>query len=395
MDFKIIKNLGLDVRHVRAIDDDTLIITSRVNSLVDNFLINYYIYDLKTNKRKEILESIKKYDFFEIINMSSKKNIIYFSTRSNNNTQKEIITIMCYDILTDKVSNVYEYKDNLSLYEEEKEVKFFILNHKYMIIQHGYLKPSNSNEYGEISDFEIYLIDTTTNEEYEIIDNRFINKGIDSFYRIGDSLYAIKLGKSLKVNNSWQYYNESDMHSEYIAVFNIHQFVSDIITNQKKIYLDIIEKEKWAKTIGEMIFVDNYLIYNKTEYPSMKEEYVFYNIKDKSVLSWMDVDLEYKDAKNINQIIINHSPYILLKNDGINELIDLKNNNQIIVISNKGEFKEAFNDIMIFQKDKKGLFNRTPKTEVYFYPNFSPLLKEKGILSGCVNSGNNIVLIIK
>jgi hypothetical protein len=85
--------------------------------------VRYYLNNIYTGERNEILPDINKYDIGRVILASSVNEYLYFFNLIKIDSNKDIISIIRYNYENLSIENLYSFEDSIEEYS--KIVKFF------------------------------------------------------------------------------------------------------------------------------------------------------------------------------------------------------------------------------------------------------------------------------
>lgn len=359
--------------------------------------VKYFLYNLDSNTREEILPKIKKFNIIKIIDASWDSRYIYFTNGIPNDREKIEINIIKYDYLTNEHEIIYSFVDDINILPKEKQIKLFILNDSYLIFQSAYLKSNNSETFEDFLDFELFLLSIKENKEIKIIDENLTNNGIDDIVSISETQSVIKTGYSLLHNYRFNYLEKEEVCVEGICITNIQQLISDLLLVNNNIVIDTIDQAYYNKSFPYVLVKGNYLIYSAFNFETNEEEIFFYNYITKETRTCINQNVN--DIDDLAQpYVIDNNPYIRLNNKKGTEFFNLNRAKIDIKFDQDVCVNDVINNIFIVSRIIKKRFFKKYKNvlSIYKYPQLNLLHQEKASYLGSISKDeDNIYIFVK
>ena len=378
MEIKILKNAsnfdGLHLKEGMFLQKD--ISESEFDEIKQ---VHYYLNNIYTGERTEILPNIEKYDVGRIINASPVNEYLYFVNIFKNEAGVGNVSIIRYNYENMTTESLYSFEDNIEEYSKIKRLKLFVLNDLYIFMQKEQLVYNAKKTYTGFLKFDLKLINLKDSVVYDITDENLCNNGLSDVIYISENQYIIKTGFSMLKDNRYNEFEQEEASLETVGFINIGQILSDFVIGQNKINIQVIDQAYYIKTIHYIKKEGSYLIYSLIDNELKEEEIKFYNLETEEVYSCINKDV-IRESDIANTIIMNDEPYIyLVKEDEISFLnivsgkIDVKFDEGLVM-------NKIFNNSVIMSGlSKKTLFmGSKPYFEVYSFPGKELLCHETG-----------------
>lgn len=395
MNIKILKDSqgfdGVILNHRKAIE-----IKSQKSQYPGINQERYYIFDLETNVKEEILPKIKKFNIVKIEDSIKDSDFILFSSivsLEKNNVQIQIIK---YYYLTEEYETIHSFTDNLILFPKEKRIRVFPLNDIYVIIQTELLKSNINNNYKGFFDFEISMYNTKENHEIKIVDQNLLSNGIGSLTPISETHNVIKTGYSLFEDRLFEKLLEEEICVESISVINTQQLISDILLNSENLLQETINQAHFTTSFSPIMVREDYLVYSIINFQSKEEDINFYNFLTKENVSCRNQNIE--EPENLAKTyVIDNMPYVKLYTERGTEFYNIIRGKVDIIFESDVEVNQYVNNIFIVSRIIKRTKRKTKSVlSIYKYPGMTLLHDEKALYSGCVNvDKDNIHVFVK
>lgn len=393
MNIRIVKNAE-NINSDIILGDNVILKETEASEYENISTVKYYIYDLESNSKEEILPRIKKYDLGIIKGLQTSVNYLYFFNCIPYDDEKVEVSVIRYDVDTAEYDTIYMFNESINQINSYKRLKMFVINDYYILVENELLRSNFRDTYEGYLDFELYLYKINENERIEVIDEKFIANGIADIIPLSDNLCVIKTGFSLIKDGRYNYLEKSEVSVEGISIINTSQLVADILLMKTNIVLDMMDQTFYTQTITGVNKCGNYIVYSKVNFEQNEEEVVFYNYIDKSAKRCIRENV--KDEKSLTKYnVIKDIPYVIVEGKSKTSFFNLDTN--IIELDFPADEKVVFvNDEVIVTRFVKNsaLFGATEYINVYSYPGKNMLLKEKGRYNGCIStSDGNIYLL--
>lgn len=358
--------------------------------------VRYFLYDLETNSREEILPKIKKYNLLNIVDAAWDSKYIYF-TNCGVQFGNIRIKIFRYDYLSKQFDVIYSFVDSLYIIHQQKQIKIFILNDSYFIFQSAHLKSNEKYTFKDFLNFELFLFNIKENSEIKIVDENLSNNGIDSIIPISDTHSVLKTGYSLLTNERFKYLEKEEACVEAISIVNIQQLISDLLLIDSNIDIDTIDQAFFNKTFSYVLVKGDYMVYSSVNFELQEEEIFFYNYITKETRTCINQNV-YRSEDLARPYIIENTPYIRLNNQKGTEFFNLDRSKIDIRFDSDVEVSNVIDNIFIVSgMIKKGLVKKyRPYLSIYKYPQMNILHQEKAFyLGGIRTDEENLYIFVK
>lgn len=356
--------------------------------------VRYYLYQLDTVERVEICPNIKKYQVISIINASTDNEYVFFCSCYPLDNGKHQINLIRYHFASDNYEIVYTFEDDISLYEDSKRMKAFVLDINHVIFQTEYLRSNATESCTGFFDFELTLYSMNEQMMYPIYDENFVNNGIDMIVGITQNLCAIKTGFSLLMDNRYQLLDKSEVSVEGISFANTQQLISDLKLKQRNIVIDAIDQAYYNKTFPYLMILGEYLIYSKVDNETKEEEVYFYHYMNKTVKTCINQNVE--SLSNLAKpYVIGGIPYIRLDHANGTEFVNLNTTKSDAKFNSDVTVEAVINNLFIVTTEsKKNIIKKSSAyISVYQYPQMTILHREKAEYTNCISTGKDDIYI--
>ncbi len=393
MNIRIVKNAE-NINSDIVINNKVILKETEVSEYDNINLVKYYIYNLESNSKTEILPRIKKYDLGIIKGLQVSTSYLYFFNCIPTENGKAEISVIRYNVDEDEYDTIYMFDDDLNQLNSYKRLKLFVINDYYIIVEYEILRSNFRDTYEGYLDFELYLYKVNENEKIDIIDENLVTNGIADMIPITDNQCVIKTGFSLLKDSRYNYLEKSEVSVEGISIINTSQLVADLLIMKSNIVLETMDQTYFNATIPAINKCGNYLIYSKVNLEQKEEEVVFYNYADKTTKGCISKNvIEEKDLTKYN--IIKEVPYVRLEGEEKTSFYNLMKNG--IELEFQGEEKVVFvnDEVIVTRLIKKSIvFGTTEYVNVYSYPHKDLLHREKGRYAGCIATDDGVLYLL-
>jgi len=392
MNLKLIKNAE-NVEDSILLGNDKILVKEYFDSKYPGIRqAKYYIYNLTTNEKYEILPKFFKLDIFRIVDAGKRKEYVYFVQYNNHDG---VFNFVRYDYKTKKILVLYTIHEDIKKFYTDKKLSIFVLDESNIIVQTEKLRRNLSDNYEGYFDFELMLYMSKEGKSYTVVDENFVNNGISDMIPVSDNLLAIKTGFSLLEDDRYQILDKFEVSVESVSLVNTKQLISDLIINQNSIIMDNIDQAYYKQTIPYISASGDYLIYSKIDNETREESIFFYNTVNKTVLTCINKDIT--NAKKLAQpLVIHNKPYIRVNKSKKTEFLNLKNKKIELSFASDKIINDICGDIFIITEQKKGLFGNIKNYIcVYKYPTMAILHSEKGEYRYSLYDGDSLYIFEK
>lgn len=394
MDIRIIKNA--DSIKGKIINNKKVLQTEEtLSQYMGVKKVRMYLFDLEKNIRKEIASGYEKYNFFHIVNLKKNTNLVYYTEMEEMDNEKIRIILHKYDADSSVDEAIYTFLDDLSLYEEYKRVKLFVINEYYFLMQNEYIRYNLAESYKGYFEYEQFLYNVKDHKMYDVKDEHLKCSGIKKMAALSERTCIIKTGYSLLKDNRYRIMDKTEAVPEGIHLADMGQFVADIIQGNKNIAMNTLEQSFYKITIPYAKIREDYIIYSKVNNELHEEEVVFYNYKTKESNVCINKNIyEMKDM--VFTLTIKGKPYIMLMNSKGTQFLNMIKNKVDLMFSVEEPVQFCVNGMFVVKRKAKGMLGKIIYyTEVYKYPKLNLIHKEKGVCLECVSTAeDNLYLLI-
>lgn len=389
MNIKILKNSqgfdGIILNHRKVLE-----IKSQKSQYSGIDLVKYYLFDLETNEKEEVLPRIKKYNVIQIEDSIWESEFLIFSAIIPLEKNKVQIQIIKYYYLTEEFENIFSFTENINLIPKDISVKIFPLNENYFIIQFEKKKTDHTKC------FELQLLNSKENMAVEIIDSNFVSNGIDKIIPVSETHSVVKTGRSIFPKNMYENITEEESPVESISVINIQQLISDILLTGDNLIQETLNQAHFNTTFSPVMVREDFVVYSIINLLTKEEDIYFYNVNTKENTNCRSQNVETMEnlAKTY---VIDNSPYVKLYTEKGTEFYNILRGKVDIVFEPDVEVNEYVNNIFIVSRVIKRTKRKIKSVlSIYKYPGLNLLHEEKAIFSGCVNvDKENIHVFVK
>lgn len=396
MDIKILKNKG----HFdgKVVDTNLIFEREKDSSTFENLhVMKYYLHNLDSNERQELLPQSLKYNCAKIYNLTYPIQAVYFTTSCKMEDGSMKIDLVRYELETGEGTVLYSIQEELEKINTEVSYRFFILNDTYLLIQKAKRKYTNAGNYYGFFEFELSLYNSKEKQLYPVLDENLLQNGIEWMQVLSETILVMKTGFNLLDENRYQVMEQEDVSIESISILNKGQMISDLIMEKDALDMETIERSYYEMTIPYVKVSGDYLIYSKVDNVKQEEEVIFYNWKttqksnciNKNVVRKLDLAKAY---------IIGNHPFISVDKQSGTEFLNLDTNKIEITLEEDQKLETVKNDFFVVSKSvKKPLFlKEVTELSVYKYPSMTLLHTEKGEYADAISpDGENIFIFFK
>ncbi len=395
MNIKILKS-SQNFKGIMLKENKVMEIKYHKSQFQDINSVKYYLLDLETNNREEILPKIKKFSIMNIEESYMNSDYILFSSIVQSEKNNTEIQLYKYYYLDNEYEKIYSVYDDIELYPHKKKIRIFPLNDNYILLQYENLKATSINKEKGFFGFEQKLINTKEKTEQEIFDKNLKNNGVEKILPISNTHSIIKTGYSLFKDDLYKKISEEEACVESISIINTQQLISDIFLLGDDLLQEVIAHAHYSTSFTPIKVIEDYLIYSSINFTTREEIINFYNFQNKESTNCrnQNVNITEDIAKSY---VIDNMPYIKLNTERGSEFFNIKRGKVDIIFDKNVTVEEYINNIFIVSKTINKTFKRNKNIlSIYKYPGMTLLHEEKGEYSGCINEDNeNINVFVK
>lgn len=404
MGIKLIRNFNDGI--CRPIEDSLILKISNGSKSKGNFSQkNYSIVDVESNSKQEILPEIEKYDVYDLVDLTTLKGYIYFSTIDEISTDAYIqesgelsdtdvkASLMRYSIADGTATSIYE-----SVYPSHElshqKIQVVVLDESYILVQ---IQENihHKADVGRSRLKDIFLYDTVNKTQMQVSDELLSKFGFESMLLIDVNICAIKIGLS---NYEYKMFGILDGvcdGEEKIAVINVRQFLSDLVLGKEQLPYEFLAEADYGETFPYMKLAGGYLLYSRADLKQQREELVVWDNVNRISKVRVNDDLS-RISKKTQLYLLKDTLYFVQQDSKGTRLINLNTQKIEWRLSNEYKIVTIVNDLVVISRHvTKGFFRKeSDYVLVYQYPNVTDyVLKEKSKWTGCMVTANDDLLI--
>lgn len=364
--------------------------TSEPDGELDTY--KYAIVNAARNISQEIMPKLAKYDFIEVVNAAGHDEMVYFTGIEEHTGDKIFITLYQYNADSMQLDSLYSYEDSRSLYPVQKKVKIFVLDEDYILVQSSFLRSSLADNCQGYFDVEMSLFNTKVKNTVAVNDENLIH-GIEYLIPAAKNVCVIKTGFSIFKDNLYQKLEQRETVPEVIGLVNTKQLVTDILLKQRNVFIDIIDKVQYTKTIPRVEVREGCLIYSRVSPTEQKEELFFYNFEERKADKCIKNHVTGED-KLAKAYILMDEPYVEVTRHNQTDLHNVSDNSIALHLNKGAGIKDIIRDYVVIEKEKNSILgSQAFVTEIYGYPEEVLIVREKAAFSQLIiDDEDNIYL---
>lgn len=398
MDIKLIKKA--ENSEFVAFDENILLQITDADYKLNQYIGKHLsVLNTSTNERFEIAPEIKKYILTKITYACSEHDYLFFTSAERINEEMVNIKLYRYILIDGRCQQIYTMDADLREIGVSLEIKIFALDIDHVIIEKTFYQSQEGSElpaWRGIGVNEIVLQDISSERTFKITDSVIAQSGINKMVALSGNNCLIKLGNSMVGEKLYGGIRREDAPREIIGIINVKQFISDLILNMDKVFIEELDSGTDNITFPYVKKDDNWIIYSKFDLANKVETIVFYNYSNKvkkirinsNVIRVSDLSFAH---------IINDIPYQIKKEERNSQIINMNTQKVETKLSQDIKVVLVKNDIIVVQHQttKFPLVNKKVNyIEVYKYPDMQhPILKTKEKYNGCLCNGNDLIIL--
>lgn len=389
MNIKILKNSqgfdGIILNHRKVLE-----IRSQKSQYNGINLVKYYLFDLETNEKEEVLPKIKKYNVVLIEDSIWESEFLIFSAIIPLEKNKVQIQIIKFYYMTEEFENIFSFTEDINRFPKDIRVRVFPVNENYFVIQ-------TEKHHDDFSvNYALQLVNSKENISVEIVDQNLINNGIDSIIPVSETHSVIKTGRSIFNDNLFEHLNDESAPVESISVINIQQLISDIMLTGDNLIQETLNQTHLTSTFSPVMAREDFVVYSIINLQTKEEEIFFYNFNTKETINCRNQNVENIDSL-AKTYVIDNTPYVKLLTERGTEFYNIIRGKVDIMFEQGVEVKEYVNNIFIVSRIIKKTMRKVKTVlSIYKYPGLTLLHEEKAEFTGCVNvDKENIHVFVK
>ena len=383
MNILVIKNFGEGL--CKVVNKDCLLKTTKKqdDNLGNIEAIDLTVVDIRKNIRFEVAPKIKKYNVIKIVHASEDRDYIVFTTAEMKTIDKVAITFYRFDIYERRTVKLTNVNVNITELGSTTHITAFILDKNNIMIQFRISKTDGTDE-----KYEIVHYGAISGNTVDVTIPLLVDNGIDSIISLPNQMCAIKIGCKKD-------------EKEYIGVFLLNQFISELSMNIIGDAIKIIEENDSHITFKNLKKENGNVCYIMYDCKNNSENIVVYN-QEKQVKR-VRINTYMGDSSDvIRTFIANGEPVVVVRpkdEDADTELIDLSVQNVVSVLEEKDEIRFICGDLVVMTEHEKPLIGKkdVEYITVYKYPKIydKPVVKVRKSFKQCVVTDNEIIIITK
>ncbi len=349
--------------------------------------VSYSVYNIKKRTMESILPDLSKFKAADIEYAGYGSHFYFFHLEYPSFPLATFI-LFEYDTKTSVCREVYRFDDNIKLYENEKDIKIFVLNDQYITIQ--IRQEKSKSRFGR---FAAFLYDTKNKILYDIVDERFQNQGISQFIRIANNVCAIRFGHNQLLADKLVPMKESECVNESICLVSISQLIADILLRISIVSSELIDEVFISQTFSDIAKMGKYITYSRINRVDGHQEIYFYQYVKKQMS--MVINNNVYSPKNIFPCVISGEPLLVRRYDRSYEFYRIENENVVCRIPANERIVFLGGDHMVINKKKKRLFSEGKEYsfEILQFPEMKRVYHEISRAVKVIPSGKEELLI--
>ncbi|MDO5402915.1 MAG: hypothetical protein Q4F11_05690 [Eubacteriales bacterium] len=398
MDIKLIKKA--ENSEFVAFDKDILLQITDADYQLNQYVGKHLsVLNTSTNERFEIAPEIKKYILTKITYACSGHDYLFFTSAERTNEDKVDIKLYRYILDDGRCEHIYTMGADLREIGVSLEIKIFALDIDHVIIEKTFYQSQEGRQlpaWRGIGVNEIVLQDIMAGRTFKITDSVIAESGIDKMVALGGNNCLIKLGNSMVGEKFYGGIRKEDAPREIIGIINVKQFISDLILDMDKVFIEELDSGTDNVTFPYVKKDDNWIIYSKFDLNDKLETIVFYNFVNKIKKIRINSNVERISDLSFAHVI-NDIPYQIRNEEHSSQIINMNTQKVEMKLSADINVSYVKNDIIVVQHktSKLPFISRTVTyIEVYKYPDMlHSILKTKEKYNGCLCNGNDLIIL--
>ena len=338
------------------------------------------IYWGKENKVQEIVPEITKHRIGEFYFAETECSYVYFIHVESSSETAGWADFILYrnGLEAGNLQEVHRFRDKPGLYGRDKQLKIFVLNSSYLLLQFAYRKSTLDNTHEGYYDFEPYLCDMEQNLNYRINEEMISAYGIETIIPLEKNLCAVRIGYS-QLNGGFSSFTSEDAPVEILGITPITQLISELVLDQSQLSMEVICSVQFYETIYGICKFGDSLIFSRVFRENEKRELVVFQWKSREIQRY-PYNKAGKSSIPCKGYMIQDPPFLLRRDDSHAVLTPLDKKGGEIRLPNGIEIMGISGNLICAETIRKKLFTGKQETiyEVYQYPDMKPLIREKG-----------------
>lgn len=398
MDIKLIKKA--ENSEFVAFDENILLQITNADYQLNQYVgKQLFVLNTSTNERFEIAPEIKKYILTKITYACSAHDYLFFTSAEQKNEDEIQIKLYRYLLDDGRCEHIYSISADLREIGVSLEIKIFALDMDRVIIQKTHYQSQEGNRlpaWRGIGVNEIVLQDIASDKTLVITDSVLAQSGINKMVALGGNHCLIKLGSPMVGEKLYGGIRREDAPDEIIGIINVKQFISDLILNMDKVFIEELDSGSENVTFPYVRKDGDWIIYSKFDFVEKVETIVFYHYVNKvkkirinsNVIRISDLSFAH---------IINDVPYQVKAGERNTQIINMDTQKSEVKLPPDRAVSYVKNDlIVVSNQTSKFPFSKKKVTyiEVYKYPDMThAILKTKEKYNGCLFNGNDLIIL--
>ena len=342
--------------------------------------MNASIYWGKENRVQEIEPQMEKHRMGEFYFAEHERNYTYFFHLEAIEGAADRMECVLYRYLLEeqKMEELLRFTDRPSLYQKDKQLKVFVLNANYILLQFAYRRSTLDNTHEGYYDFEQVLYDLDEKLKYQVTEENISAYGIETIFPLERNLCAVRVGYS-QMEGVFSSFTKGDAPVELLGIIPITQMISELILSQSQLSMEVICSVQFYETIYGLSMTGDHLIFSRVFRENEGRELVNYNWKTKEIQRYPYKKSAGEELPGTG-CLIQGRPYLVNGDSSHAHLVPLDKRNGEIRFQNRSRLAGIAGNLLCIENMRKKMFTGRQETvyEVYQYPEMKQLLRERG-----------------
>ena len=350
-------------------------------------LLSFYRFDPRENRIIEIEPGILKADFVHIHVSYMPCTELYYAVSHVRDDSSVDIEIMAYDLANERSTLLCSFNESPAVLTGRKRVHIFMLSRTQLLIQTEEVISGGAKLMGTIL-FSQALYNTETETSIEIVEENFINNGINSIVPLNDSEVMIKTGFSFLEDSRLSYGSENEALIESVYVTTLAKLTADISLKLPNIDMELLTSTYFDQYILKPEVKDDFIVYNIVNMQEKESSCVFYNFVTKEKMTAVNTDIDEGDLRLA--YVIANTPYVRRYVDHSCEFVNLLTQENDISFYDE-DFIEVIGNLFLTQRHH----GRSAHLRIYKYPHMDVIAEERAAYIAGICCGNDYYLYIE
>ena len=285
-------------------------------------LLKLCVYDPAANTLEEVMPDLKKAAFFQIYVSYKPCEEIYYATYQELDDQTIEIKLRSYHLQTKKTRIVCAFKESANILSMHKIIRAFLLSPSDVLIQTEIVnKKESSNLMGSI-EFSQTLYSADLPEPLPVVEENFINNGINAIIPINESEILVKTGFSFLEDSRLSVASKNDALIESVYRTTPQKLIGDLKLSLNNIDMYLITTAYFDKYILRPEVKDQFIVIHMIDVASKSSESLFINYVTDEKFTVQNNEIDLSDLRVA--YVINNDPYIRRTKDGKTDFVNVR-----------------------------------------------------------------------